>query len=152
MATTLARVQIPLSAKAPVKGAQVAGDINPGDLIDVTVRLRRRVPAAQFTAATQNLASLVPSARGYLSRSAFIEQYGADPADLEKIKAFASHAGLAVTEESLGRRSVHLRGTVAVMNSAFGIDLKTFQHPRGEYRGRPGSNRGSSSAGSRSRG
>jgi kumamolisin len=61
--------------------------------------------------------------------------HGADPADLEAVKVFASRHGLAVTESSAARRTVHLSGTVAAVEQAFGVDLKTYVHGKHRYRG-----------------
>jgi hypothetical protein len=48
----------------------------------------------------------------------------ANPADLDKVKAFATSEGLTVVDSSVARRTVHLVGTVAVVEKAFGVALK----------------------------
>jgi kumamolisin len=103
-------------------------------MIDITVRLRRRVQPHQLTAAIQAMSAAPPSQRQPLSRTEFANTYGADPSDIDQIKAFASQHGLAVADASAARRSVHLRGTAEAMNQAFGITLQHYQHAGGTYR------------------
>lgn len=47
----------------------------------------------------------------------------ADPGDLRRITAFATNYGLSVVEEDSARRTVRVAGTVAQMESAFGVKL-----------------------------
>src|ERR1022692_2458331 len=51
---------------------------------------------------------------------------------------FASEHNLTVKEKSPARRTVILSGTVAAMDQAFGVQLKQYEHPSGNYRGRTG--------------
>jgi len=74
----------------------------------------------------------------HLSREEFAQQFGAEPADINVVRQFADAHGLAVVEEDAPRRTVVLSGTVSQFNNAFGVDLQTFEHPGGTYRGRTG--------------
>jgi kumamolisin len=134
MAESNTHVQIPRSVLAPLSGAQAVAAVDPGDMIDITIRLRRRVPPAQLTAAIQAMSAVPPGQQQHLSRTDFADTYGADPGDIDQIKAFASQNGLAVVDASAARRSVHLRGTAEAMNKAFGVTLQHYQHAGGTYR------------------
>jgi kumamolisin len=65
-----------------------------------------------------------------LSREEFAATYGADPADLARVTAFAGAHGLEVVEADASRRTVRLAGRVADVSAAFGVDL----HQEGAYR------------------
>jgi kumamolisin len=83
--------------------------------IDVTLVLRR---AHRVTPA-------VPAwpARPLLTRGDFARQCGADPADLERLRAFARAAGLTETGADAGRRVLHLRASPQALQKAFGVTL-----------------------------
>ena len=73
-----------------------------------------------------------------MSREEFAATYGADPADIARVEAFAGNHGLAVEEASIPRRTVVLAGTVAQMGEAFKVDLGRYQVGETSYRGREG--------------
>ncbi len=60
------------------------------------------------------------------TRAEYTSTYGADPADLKQVRAFAKEFGLTVvkTPNEAARRTVQLTGTVAAMQKAFGVQLK----------------------------
>jgi kumamolisin len=74
-----------------------------------------------------------------LTHKQYEERYGADDKDLASVRKFAEQHNLNVVRESAARRSVILAGTVADLNNAFGVNLKTYAYPGGTYRGRTGS-------------
>jgi kumamolisin len=113
------------SERVLLPGSRVIGDANPAEEATVTIYVRSRRNEA-------------PPA-GALSHAAFAEQYGADPADLQRVAAFARAHGLTVVESSAGRRSVILRGSVASLSAAFGVSLKQCEGDGVKYRGREGS-------------
>jgi kumamolisin len=122
------------SQRRPMAGAQATGPADPKETVDVTVLLRRRA-AADF----ERMASDAGATPGtHLSRDEFSKRFGADPKDIAKVKAFATQYGLSVIEESAARRMVRLSGTVAQLQSAFSVELKTFASEQGSYRGRTG--------------
>jgi kumamolisin len=86
--------------------------------IDVTLVLRR---AHRMTPA-------VPAwpARPVLTRGDFARQCGADPADLERLRAFARSAGLTETGADPGRRVLHLRANPPLLQKAFGVTLGAY--------------------------
>jgi kumamolisin len=119
------RIALPGSERShPANAAQI-GTPNPTDFIDVTLTVRRR-------------AKLPHHRKHVISREEFAAEYGADPADIKKVEAFARLYDLTIMEVSLARRSVRLGGTVAHMNEAFATQLLVFQSPNGRFRGRVG--------------
>jgi kumamolisin len=124
------------SDRAPLPGARDLGDANPLERLEVTIVLRQ--PAADELKA--RLAALASGDRssGFLSREAYARQFGADPADMAAVTAFAQAHGLAVVITHPERRTMVLAGTVAQFNQAFGVSLRRFEHPNGTYRGRTG--------------
>jgi kumamolisin len=124
------------SERAPMEGARELGPSDPAQQIDVTLRIRSRAgkgPIVDPGVFTQPI-----NKRTILSRRDFEQRHGADPGSLAKVEAFAKEYGLRVKEKSAARRTVILSGTVAAMNSAFGVELKEYEHPSGRYRGRTG--------------
>lgn len=124
------------SDRAPMQGAQEIGPANPNETVDVTIRLRSRagkkpiVNSEEFTKPIEK--------RTILSRKEFEQRHGADPESIARIESFAREHKLTVKEKSPARRTVILSGTVAAMSQAFGVTLKEYQHPGGNYRGRTG--------------
>ncbi len=100
----------------------------PGDeMIEVSVIVKPKTRAA------------IPSARGvHVSRQEFAAMYGADNADVDKIKQLAEQYGLKVTEVSLDRRTVKLGGTAANMMRAFDVRLDRYENEGQPYRARTG--------------
>jgi kumamolisin len=122
------------SERRPVPGAQPMGPADPNETADVTVLVRRQA-AADFERMAGDAAAKPGT---HLSRDEFAKRFGADPQDIAKVKAFAAQYGLRVVEESAPRAMVRLSGTVAQLQSAFGVELKTFTSEQGSYRGRTG--------------
>jgi kumamolisin len=136
---SIPKKQVPLagSERTPLEGAREVGPAGPNEIVDVTIRLRSRsgrkpfVDAGEFSKPIEN--------RKIFSRQEFEKQHGADPASIAMVESFAREYGLTVKETSAARRTVILSGTVAAMNNAFGVELKQYEHPGGQYRGRTGS-------------
>jgi kumamolisin len=106
--------------------------------MEVTVRVRSRA-AAELLERVQDLSAWPPDARDQLSREEFAERFGADPADMARVEAFARAHDLAVVSSSLARRSVVLAGTAARLAAAFDVELMAYAHPGGgTFRGRQG--------------
>ena len=73
-----------------------------------------------------------------MSREEFAAKYGADPAAIEKVRAFAREHSLTVGEVSVARRTVKLKGTAANMSLAFGVQLEKYGYEGQDYRARIG--------------
>jgi kumamolisin len=124
------------SERQPLKGAQSLGKADPAERLEVTVLLRHR--AAHVLRDRVKQLHRVSGPSENIKREDFAQQFGADPADIQEVKKFASSHGLTVVQESPARRSIVLAGTVAQFNRAFGVDLERFEHEGGSYRGRTG--------------
>ena len=120
--------------RSPLPGATRAGPADPGEHLSITIRLRRRPGAPPLPDPSR----ATGSAGEFMSRAEFAATYGADPADIEQVEAFANAHGLTVEETSIARRSVVLAGTVAQMEQAFGVDLGRYEVGETSYRGREG--------------
>lgn len=124
------------SDRAPLAGAREVGPANPNETVDATIRLRSRagkkpiIDPEEFTKPIEK--------RKLYSREQFAQEHGANPADIARVEKFAQEYNLKVKEKSAPRRTVILSGTVSAMNKAFGVELKRYDHPGGEYRGRTG--------------
>jgi kumamolisin len=82
-----------------------------------------------------------------MSEAEFSLRYGASPEDIENVRAFVDGRGLEVLEIHSARRTITVKGNVAKMNAAFGVDLGRYERasllastgPQQEnYRGREG--------------
>lgn len=136
MATPKKQLPLAGSDRSPMAGAREVGPANPGETFEVTVRLCSRAGRQPiFNPAT---ASQLPSQRPILSRDDFEKTHGADPASIARVEKFARDHGLKVVDTSAARRTVVLSGDVAAMSTAFGVELKEYEHPGGRYRGRTG--------------
>jgi hypothetical protein len=130
-------VRLEKSERHKVQNAALVGPANANEVISVSVRVRR-LPGAPPLPDMNYWASIPVRDRKYLSRDEFTSQYGADPADLNRVADFAKAAGLTVTESSAARRTVVLSGTVAQIGAAFGVTLGKYKSADQEYRGREG--------------
>lgn len=100
---------LPGSERRSLPGAVLVSAADPAETVPVTVVLRRE------------------SADGSASQR-----------DVELVEQFARRFGIEVVAASRRARSVRLRGDVATMNSAFGVQLGTFAAGELTYRGRVG--------------
>jgi kumamolisin len=130
-------VIVPKTERRHGPEAHVVGLADPGHRITVTVYLRRN-PHATPGPALKAMDSQLPKDRKYLSNVEVEATFGADPADIAKVEAYARTSGLIVLESHVARRSVLLSGTVDQFNAAFGVELKQFETPSEHYRGQEG--------------
>jgi kumamolisin len=139
MATREKMVQVTGSEPPPHPNAKAVGPADPSHVVEITVRVRPRA-SSDFHNRTEAMLNNGHALRngGRMGREEFAAAHGADPADLAKVEAFARAHGLTVVGSHAARRSVILAGTVAKLQEAFGVELKTFEHPGGSYRGRTG--------------
>src|SRR5215831_8221161 len=107
------------SERRPLKGARSLGKADPSERLEVSVLLRNRAADALQEHVKQLHRS--GSRPAPLKREEFAQKFGADPADIEELKKFATAHGLCVVEEDPARRTVVLAGTVAQFNKAFSV-------------------------------
>src|SRR5262249_40360278 len=72
------------------------------------------------------------------SRADLQAQYGADPADIEKVRTVLTALGMKMLKEDAAACTVRAGGTAAGVESIFQVRLFDYSHPRGNYRGRKG--------------
>ena len=87
--------------------------------LEVTLVLRRR-PGAAF-------ASAAYPQRPRWPRAEYGRHCGADPADLDSLRAFARRYALSETGADTARRVLHLRGTPHSLEQAFTVTLGSFR-------------------------
>ena len=95
--------------------------------MSVTIVLRRR-PDGPPVPEPDHYVRTPPSERPRMSQSAFAARYGAEPAEIERVAAFARDHGLAVEETNAARRTVAVSGTVGQFNEAFNVTLENYEH------------------------
>jgi kumamolisin len=132
---TASAKQVPLqgATKHRPKNAEVVGEAPSGEF-NVTVMVRHKQPLPPIS----QHAKLKPHERNYLSREQQADTYGADPADIAKVEAFARDNNLRVVRSDPAQRNVVLAGTADLFQKAFGVQLKTYRTPEYTYRGREG--------------
>jgi kumamolisin len=113
--------------------AQLVGPCSPASLTTVTIYLRPRNQEE-----LQQRLQQLPHTSEQLTPEQFAERYGADPADIDRVRNFAQRHGFRVIETDPARRSVQLSGSVAAMESAFGVQLHDYRHQGSTYRLRQG--------------
>src|SRR5579875_3539417 len=102
-------VRLSGSERAPLAGARPAGPLDESARAEVTLVLRRRAELA--------------------------ERYGADPADVERVRAVLAGRGLEVTGVHPGSRRVKVAGAVGDLARAFGTTLRQVASPDPAGRG-----------------
>src|SRR5579859_933859 len=133
---TMARRPLEGSEKRLSEQARDLGPADSNERLEVTVLLRRR-QSEQLRSRAERLRRGDRSG-DHMSREDFASQFGADPADMGAVAAFAQGFGLSVVARDPARRTMVMAGTVAQADDAFGVDLRRIQHPEGSYRGRTG--------------
>ena len=73
-----------------------------------------------------------------MTRKELAAKYGANDADIAKVKAAMTKYGLEVIGESQASRSVQVAGPIKVLEDVFKVKLFEYAHERGDYRGRSG--------------
>ena len=141
MATLRKRVVLPDSARSKLPEAKPVADIDPQQRIEISILVRPR-PASRDAAAradeAQAMSAAPPEQRTYLTREAFAEERGADPADFARLEAFAHEHELTVTQSSIPQRLIKMSGTLQALARAFGAKLKQYRIGRLAFRGRTG--------------
>src|SRR5215472_231721 len=82
------------SERRPVRGARLIHNSHPDQVIEVSLRLRSKAESKRDELKT---ALSKPGYKG-MSRADYEASHGADPADFEKIRKFASEYGLKIHE------------------------------------------------------
>ena len=95
--------------------------------LDLVLPLRDPAGLKSFLSELYNPAS--PSYRHYLSPAQFTEKFGPSPEDYETVLRFAKTYGLEVVGGSRDGMEVQVKGSVASIEAAFHLNMRTYQHP-----------------------
>jgi kumamolisin len=109
------------------EGMNYLGPHEGSDPLDVTVVLRRRSETAPAPAQWPRPPQF--------PHGQFGNHYGAAPADVENVRGFARKHGLTETGCDAHRRVLHLRGTPAALQQAFGVTLGKYRYGDREFIG-----------------
>ena len=133
-------VVLPGSMRHAVPKAKLLKKSDPKSIIQVSIYVRRNpTPPGKGLSPLADMNDKLPSQRQYVSDAEFNETFGAAQDDLDKVAAWAKSSGLAVSESSIPMRRVLVKGTIANISKAFGVELNDYEHPEsGEFRGRQG--------------
>ncbi len=107
----------------PIAGALPVGPVPSGEEVQVTVVLKSASPPSRE--------ALEGAEVQRLSSAQYANQFGADPASLAKVSAFAEANHLRVVESDPVKRRVILSGTASAIANAFGTQLRSFTLPTG---------------------
>jgi kumamolisin len=102
-------------------GARYIGPHDPQADVDVTVVFRH---------ASAPQPGQWPHAA--ISRDAYWQTHGADPAAVERLREYGRKHGMRETGCQMARRTLHWRGSAQSMRDAFGTDLGQYEMPGGE--------------------
>lgn len=133
-------IAIPGSTRAAFPDAKLLRKSNQANQIKVSIYARQNpVAPGKNPPAFEVMSSNLPGQRRYLSNEEFNSTYGADPADLEKIVAWAKANKLQVLDSNVATRRVLIEGTIGDISKAFAVELNEYQHPEtGRFRARVG--------------
>ncbi len=127
-------MQLRGSERAPLPAARPVGVPDPGEPVEITLLLRRRVDGPPFPR-WDVAADRRPET---LSREEFARRHGAHPDDLDRVGTFLEAEGLALLPGSVGGRTLRARGGAGRLSELFGCRLERWAYPGGSYRGRTG--------------
>jgi subtilase family serine protease len=95
--------------------------------LDVVLRLRDQDGLDQFLADLYS--STVPNYRHFLTPAEFTERFGPTQPDYDAVMAYVQDHGLTVVGGSRDGMEVQVKGTVSAVESAFHVNVLTYQHP-----------------------
>jgi kumamolisin len=124
-----ARVVLPGSTRPAAHGLTPAGTLDPSTAVTATVVLRRRA----------ELPAGLVSGPAVIGRQELADRYGADPADVQRVRTVLSGLGVDVVAADPASRRLSVRGDLAALNRAFGVSLEAVSMDGERRRHRVGS-------------
>ncbi len=120
-----------LHGSVPAAVARLApvGRLPASQHLDVVLALPLRNREKLEVLLQQIYDSASPNFRHYLTPQQFTGQFGPEEADYQSLIAFANGHGLMVTGTHANRTLLDVNGTVAEIEKAFHVSLRTYQHP-----------------------
>jgi kumamolisin len=134
------RFVLPGSTRFAVPQAKRIKKSDPRLQIKISVYARQNPMApGQKRSPLDRLNNNLPRDREYLNEEEFNSRFGADPADLARIAAWARASKLKVLDSSVPMRRVLVQGSIRDISKALGVELDDYEHPQtGRFRGRVG--------------
>ncbi|GAA3435737.1 S53 family peptidase [Kutzneria kofuensis] len=108
------RVVLAGSTRPAAQGVSPAGTLDPATVITATVVLRRRA----------ELPPGLVSGPAVIGRQELSDRYGADPADVQRVRTVLGGLGVEVVAADPASRRLTVRGDLAAMHRAFGVSLE----------------------------
>jgi kumamolisin len=115
------------SEPKPYPGAVREGPAAENESVRFDVLVRRR--KLTDDKANTILAPLISDRRKHLSRDEFRENFGADPAELERVAKVLQHYGLRKEASDPAKRTVTFTGTASAVSEAFKVELVRYSVP-----------------------
>ncbi len=117
-----------------IAGARDIGPADPNEIVDLVMAVKLRAPE-QLPQLVRDMGDRRSAQfRKFLSPAAFAETFGATAEDYQRLADWARASGLEIVRPTPSRSTLTLRGTVAVVERAFGTHLRMFQDSRGTFR------------------
>ena len=109
--------------------ARALGHLPASQVLQLDVVLPLRDPATLDSFLAQLSSSTTPSHRRYLTPAEFTEKFGPTQKDYDAVVRYVQAHGLAVVGGSRDGMEVQVKGPVSAIESAFHVNLLTYQHP-----------------------
>lgn len=117
---------VTLKGSVPTNSHALVGPANPAEHIEVTIKLRRKTEEGLPT-----LDEFIAGKRAVgVTRQELATRYGASQDDADAVQRWAAQQGLSVSRVDLGRRQMHVVGSVGAMARAFDTKLSMYKHAR----------------------
>ncbi|HEX3821655.1 MAG TPA: S53 family serine peptidase [Candidatus Sulfotelmatobacter sp.] len=109
--------------------ARLVGHLPASQVLQLDIVLPIRDQAGLDSFLADLYSSTVPNFRHFLTPAEFTEKFGPTQRDYDAVVQYAQTHGLAVIGGSRDGMEVQVRGPVSAIESAFHVNLMTFQHP-----------------------
>ena len=109
--------------------ARLLGRLPATQIMELDVVLPLRDPDGLDSFLADLYSSTVPNYRPFLTPAEFTEKFGPTQSDYDAVARYAQEHGLAVVGGSRGGMEVQVKGPVSAIESAFHVNLLTYQHP-----------------------
>jgi kumamolisin len=123
------------SDRQPFAGAVSIGAAHPDERLEVTLVLRPN----DLVGLKQHVENIKNGSATPITHSEYAAKYATTDADVRTVTDFAAAHNLTVVDVNTPAHRIIVQATVAHFNAAFGVQLETYSHAGGTYRGRVGS-------------
>jgi kumamolisin len=114
------------------RGALRAGQLDPEQLLDLTIVLAQKGPLPPLHVA-RPIESQPSGRTKFLSHTELQQAHGAVAHSVETVTEFANRHKLSLVEIAANRRSIRLSGKAAIIERAFKTKLEQFHHKEGTF-------------------